>query len=123
MSKDEATPKQCQATRKDGSPCRAPAVADGLCFAHRGGEAAAAARSRGGHGRSKVARAAKRMPERLRPAADLIAQALDETYSGKLEPRQASAMAALAGALVKLVTVGEVEERLAQLEARLGAAS
>jgi hypothetical protein len=122
MSKDGLPPKQCQATRKDGSPCRAPAVADGLCFAHRGGEAAAAARSRGGRGRANAARAMRRMAGGLRPIADALALALDEVHSGDLDPRRAVAMASLASALVRVTTAGELEERLAALEKRAGVA-
>ena len=37
---------------------------------------------------------------------------------GKLDPRAASAMASLAGALVRAMTAGELEERLRALEDR-----
>ena len=37
---------------------------------------------------------------------------------GKLDPRAASAMASLAGALVRAITAGELEERLRALEDR-----
>lgn len=59
------------------------------------------------------------LPERLRPIADTLAGALDEVHRGELDPRQATAMAALAGALVRVVTAGEYEERLRTLEAAL----
>jgi uncharacterized small protein (DUF1192 family) len=56
----------------------------------------------------------------------MLASALREVHSGELEPRQASAMAAVAGALVRVVQVGEMEERVRALEAqaeRLGGES
>jgi hypothetical protein len=58
----------------------------------------------------------KALSERLRPVADMLSQALEVVLAGDLDPRQASAMAALAGALVRVVNAGEREERLRALE-------
>ena len=41
-------------------------------------------------------------------------------HRGELDPRAASAMASLAGALVRTITAGELEERLRALEDRGG---
>jgi hypothetical protein len=49
----------------------------------------------------------------------MLASALEEVHSGALEPRQASAMAAVAGALVRVVQAGEMEERVRTLEAQV----
>ena len=46
--------------------------------------------------------------------------ALGEVHRGELDPRAASAMASLAGALVRAMTAGELEERLRALEDRGG---
>ena len=43
---------------------------------------------------------------------------LGEVHRGELDPRAASAMASLAGALVRTITAGELEERLRALEDR-----
>ena len=48
--------------------------------------------------------------------ANLLEKALQEVHDGDLDPRQAHAMASLAGALVKVITSGELEERLRKLE-------
>jgi hypothetical protein len=46
--------------------------------------------------------------------------ALDEVHAGTLDPRQASAMAALAGAIVRAYGVGVLEDRVAALEGIAG---
>jgi hypothetical protein len=46
--------------------------------------------------------------------------ALNEVHAGELDPRQASAMASLAGAITKAYGVGVLEERLTALEAQQG---
>jgi len=50
----------------------------------------------------------------------LLEDALGEVPRGELDPRAASAMASLAGALVRAMTAGELEERLRALEDRGG---
>lgn len=114
MSNSLADPQQCRATRKDGSQCRGQATASGYCFAHD--PAASEGRARGGRNRSRAARSIKALPERLRPIADTLAGALDEVHRGELDPRQATAMAALAGAYVRVLTAGEYESRIRALE-------
>jgi hypothetical protein len=42
--------------------------------------------------------------------------ALDEVHAGTLDPKQASAMASLAGAIVRAYSVGVLEERVLGLE-------
>ena len=59
------------------------------------------------------------MPSELKPIFDLLLRSLIETYNGQLEPRRAQAMSSLAGALVKVMTAGELEERVRELETRL----
>jgi hypothetical protein len=46
--------------------------------------------------------------------------ALDEVYAGKLDPKQAGAMAALAGAITRAYGVGVLEDRVAALEGTAG---
>jgi len=108
---------RCQALRSDGQPCRANATLNSRCVGHQPG--VQDARRRGGAATSRAARANRLLPARLRPVAVLLEQALVETHDGKLSPRVASAMAAVAGALVRVVTSGEMEERVRSLEERL----
>ncbi len=117
-------PKHCQATRKDGQPCRAPALPSGFCFAHDPAGAAErrAARERGGRNKARPRRLDRLVPATLKPVLATLLAALDEVRGedGRppaLTPAQASALASLAGAAVKVYQVGVLEERIAALEA------
>src|SRR4051812_4148182 len=98
--------ERCRARRSDGTPCTAPAVSGGFCIGHRPG--VDEARRRGGAATSSAARAIRLLPARLRPVADQLTEALAEVHGGTLEPRCASAMAALASALVRVMQAGEL---------------
>ena len=113
----------CQGQRRDGAPCTAPMVgADGYCFAHSPTRATerAAVQARGGHNRGAVTRLRGLCPPRLRSVYDELEKALTEVHDGSLTPGQAMAMAALARAMVAVLTAGETEERLRELEGRAG---
>jgi len=113
----------CSATRRDGWPCKATAGPDGKCFGHSEGlrEKAQAARRRGGQNRATSARLAKMLPQRLMPIYDLLEQVLGELHKGTVTPQVGGAMAAVAGQMVKLLTSGELEQRVRQLEERQAA--
>ncbi len=104
----------CRATRADGQPCSARALESGYCFAHDDGlrEKRHAARMQGGRNKATTARVQRLMPSTLRPVLDHLYTALEEVHEGALDPRQAAAMAGLAGAIAKLHEVAELESRL-----------
>ena len=110
--------QRCSSARRDGAPCTAKAGTTGYCIGHAPG--ALDARRKGGHATSRSERAAKLLPARLQPMVSLLEDALGEVHRGELDPRAASAMASLAGALVRAMTAGELEERLRALEAHGG---
>ncbi len=132
-------PRHCSATRRDGAPCAAPPsavdAATGFCWAHnpakraarraaraKGGRGKAtaarrAARAKGGRGKATAARAEKLLPSHMRPVLGAVFAALRDVRSGTITPAQASAIASLAGAAVKVYQVGRLEERIADLEA------
>ena len=116
MRKTPSVTQRCTSTRRDGSPCTAQAGTSGYCIGHDPG--ALDARRKGGHATSRAERAAKLLPARLQPMVSLLEDALGEVHRGELDPRAASAMASLAGALVRAMTAGELEERLRALEDR-----
>lgn len=88
----------------------------GFCIGHNPG--AQEARRKGGRGKSRAERAKKLLPARLRPVAAMLEDALREVHRGDLDPGVATAMASLSGALVRVTTAGELEERLRTLEER-----
>ena len=121
MSKQSAavpTSQRCPATRRDGSQCSAKATVEGWCIGHAPG--AEEARRRGGAATSRSNRAQKLLPVRLRPIVLLLERAIFDVYQGTLDPRRGSALASLAGALVKVLSTGEIEERLRVLEKQVG---
>ena len=114
----------CRARRKDGRPCRSAVVLpSGYCPMHDPGqrEAMAAARARGGRGKTTTARLDRLVLATLKPVLARLIDALEEVHGDgdkapTLSPQQASAMASLAGAIVKLYQTGVMEERLQALE-------
>ena len=108
--------QRCIAVRKDGQPCTAFALQGGRCVGHR--PAAQAARRKGGLASARSARLGKLVPPRLLGVYDALEDALGEVHGGELDPRAATAMASLAGAMVRVLTAGELEERVRQLENR-----
>jgi hypothetical protein len=113
--------KRCDALRKDGSPCQAPALTDDqFCWAHSSSteERRDAARKSGGLNSAKAVRLRGLMPPRLVPVFDALEAALTEVHDGRLDPKQATAMAAIARAMVSVLTAGEIEQRVRDIEAR-----
>ena len=92
----------------DGEPCTVQAGASGYCIGHDPG--ALEARRKGGHATSRAERAAKLLPARLQPVVATLEDALGEVHRGELDSRAALAMASWAGALVRTMTAGELED-------------
>jgi hypothetical protein len=124
LSKENATErKRCISNRRDGQPCQAPAVTTaGFCFTHAPALATKrnAARQRGGQNSAKIVRLRGLIPPRLRDVYGMLENALEEVHDGKLDYRDASAMASIARAMVSVLTSGELEERVRDLEDKAG---
>ncbi len=113
---------QCSGTRRGGEPCNAAALPGrALCWAHdpelRG--KATEARRAGGENSSTAARAARRVPRDMADLVKRLLLAVDEVHRGELDPRRATAMAALGRAIVTVYEAGELQQRLTELEARV----
>ena len=108
----------CAGRRRDGQPCRAPATIGAHCLGHAPELEAKrqAARKLGGKNKARAVRLNKLVPVRLRGVYDLLEMALVQVYKGSLDPRTATAMASVAGALVKVLVSGELETRVRELE-------
>ena len=117
----KGSPLLCRARKQDGSPCRAVATKSGLCLAHDPDLEGKRhqARRQGGYNKARAARLAKLVPPRLVSVYDRLEEALVQTHEGELAPRTASAMASLASAMVKVLSDGELEERVRSLEDKL----
>ncbi len=113
---------QCAAVRPGGQRCRAQALPGrALCFAHdpENRERASEARRKGGANSANTVRAGKHIPRDMKELTRRLLEAIDQVHRGELMPDQARAMASLAGAVCRVYEVGEVEQRIADLEARL----
>lgn len=114
---------QCETRRANGERCRAQALPGRpLCFAHDPENRARAgdARRKGGQNSGNVVRAARRIPKDMADLVKRLLEAVDAVESGALDHRRATAMASLAGAVVRVYETGELEQRLAELEERAG---
>lgn len=112
----------CAGTRRDGTSCTNQILSDGtFCFAHSltRAEERAKARQRGGRNKGSAARIARLVPPRLIAVYDALETALSEAHAGAITPQQATAMAAIARAMVAVLSAGEVEQRLRDVESRL----
>jgi hypothetical protein len=78
-----------------------------------------AASRKGGQNKARIVRADRLVPATLRPVLVLLLESLDETRAGTCDPKVAGALAALAGAIVKVYSSATVEQQIADLEAQL----
>ena len=111
----------CQARRKDNERCKAVVtLSSGYCAMHDPARQAdvAAARVRGGRHSATSVRLSRLMPARLVPVYAQLEQALADVLADRLDPKNATAAAAISRAMVAVLTAGEVEERLRKLEER-----
>lgn len=110
--------KRCKSLTRNGEPCRSYALEDGYCFSHSPTleKKRSEARAKGGKNSARTTRLKKLVPPRLIPVYDRLEQALEEVHLGTLESKKATAMAALARAMIAVLTSGELEERLRRIE-------
>jgi hypothetical protein len=109
----------CQATTKGGQRCKGTARPSGFCFSHDPDlqQARRDGQARGGENKRTEARITRLVPATLRPVLERLMGAVDEVYAGTLEPKQATAMASLAGAIGRLYETASLEQRLEAIEA------
>ena len=105
---DEST---CKSSTKSGNPCRRKPRESGYCFSHDPStkDERDAARVKEGKNSSQAARLEELLPSHLRPMFDGLEAAIKELREGRLDPRQASALASLVGAMLKVIKAGEEE--------------
>lgn len=116
--------RRCKATNRTGEPCSAAHHRDGWCRWHHPdlAETRKAERVAGGEAKSNRRRARKLLLDaRMEPRAveGLLCRGMLQVMSGRMTPGQLSAIAAGARAFVAVREAGEVEERLAAVEASL----
>ncbi len=108
-----------ESPRRDGRPCQGLALPGRqYCFNHDPAlvERRLQGQRKGGAHSAKIIRLRSLVPPRLVPIFDTLESALGEVHSGDLDPKQATAMASLARAMVAVLQAGELEERVRRLE-------
>ena len=119
---------RCQATNQTGKPCSAkPRPGRSFCPWHD--PALAEQRRRwsvqGGQGKSSRKRATRNLAGQaltLPEVSGLLSVALTRVAAGSMEPSVGNALASLSRALVAIEQAGNLEDRLAELEAIAGIA-
>jgi hypothetical protein len=114
-----STANRCAGQRKDGTPCGAAVMGAGtLCYAHDPARAAERdqARRKGGENSATRARLDRLVPATLRGMIADLLEAMSDVRAGTLDPRQASALAALGGVVTRAYSVGILESRIEALE-------
>lgn len=116
-------PRQCRWVKADGTPCQANALlGSDYCFFHdpdKAGEREAAQRAGGRVG--KVAALPPDTPDAsLSSMADVVTflgRTINQVRRGELDPKVANAVGYLAATLLRALEQGDIEKRLAELEA------
>ena len=113
---------RCKGRTKAGRPCGAAATAGGLCFFHANPNKASELGRKGGrHNRRFSPENAVPLPKVNTAAAvrDLVAQLIDDVYTGKLDPRIAAGLAPLMNLQLRVIETADLEEQVARLQKQL----
>jgi hypothetical protein len=123
MAKRKAIKKPCKATTRDGSRCHAAALpGSDFCFFHdpsRAAERREAQALGGRQNRMKVLGAAAPdvKVEGCQDVVALMSETINQVRKGLIDPRVANTVGYLANVLIRAVQQGELETRMAELEA------
>jgi hypothetical protein len=121
----------CTATCKGGRPCRAPALADGLCFVHSPLTADARDRTRRENGKARMRRravlavAADITLTNARDVLSLLSATASQVRRGELDSRVGNCLCCIASVALRAIEQGETarlreelrQEMRAELEA------
>lgn len=119
--------RKCRGKRADGDPCHA-AVASGsdYCFFHDPDRAEERREAQAlGGSRNRMKTLATDAPDvtvgTCEDVVRLLAKTINQVRRGEIDPRVANAVGYLANVLIRALEQGEIEARLAALEAALAA--
>jgi len=116
---------KCLAIAKSGNQCRVPALTGKQhCLMHDPSsvEARREAGRKGGKARGNQARAAKLLPLAMAPEelGGWLSLLFKQVMTGRIEPKIATAAAAVARVMMDVRAATELEQRLTELEQRAG---
>lgn len=114
--------RRCMEVTASGAQCNGRPRQDGYCFAHSPSLQGQLDESRreGGRNRSKLARAQKRVPKDMKGVQAILMELIRDVHgSADMDLRtRAVTISTLDGSYVKVHEAGEMEGRIADLEAR-----
>src|SRR5215469_12612679 len=117
----EATSGKCKAMTRAGSSCAAPAIKGGqFCSLHSDPSRAAQLGRKGGMGNRHVyENDGKEVspPQTASDVKNLLADAMAEIRSGKMDPKLGTTLGYLGTSLLKAIETSDIEQRLERLEA------
>ena len=117
----EATSGRCKAMTKAGGSCTAPAIRGGeFCALHSDpGRAAELGRKGGLRNRHTYEQSDEPVapPESASDVKRMLADAMAEIRSGKMDPKLGTTLGYLGTSLLKAIETSDIELRLAKLEA------
>jgi hypothetical protein len=117
---------RCKATSKAGTPCKArPVVGTDFCHFHSAPDKAQELGRKGGNtfAALRALEAADYHFTTPQDVAACLGDTVNATLTGRLDHRIANAVSGLCGQLVRALEGGDIEARLAALEAKLGGRS
>ena len=110
---------QCRAKRKDGKPCRAAAVSNGLCLFHGNPNLASELGRKGGRSKRRVsAETTDPLPylDTMKSVHEVSKRLFEEVYSGKRPQRDTHALVRLLDSITNSIRFTDHEQRLIKLE-------
>jgi hypothetical protein len=110
----------CTGKTKTGTPCRAPAGPDGLCYFHAHPEQAQVLGQVGGRkNRSRVLESADIPLEDAGAMRDLLSKAIHDVIAGEISTRTAASISQLSNSLRPYLQSADLEARVTRLEQQL----
>jgi hypothetical protein len=110
---------QCRAKTKDGKPCRAAAVSNGLCLFHGNPNLASELGRKGGRSRRHVSvETADPLPslDTMKSVHEMNKRLFEEVYSGETPRRDVSTLVRILKSITDSIRFTDHEQRLLKLE-------
>ncbi len=110
---------QCRAKTKEGKPCRAAAVANGLCLFHGNPSLASELGRKGGRSQRQVyGETADPLPslDTMKSVHEMNKRLFEEVYSGETPRRDASMLVRILKSITDSIRFTDHEQRLIKLE-------
>jgi hypothetical protein len=120
------TARACIGTTGNGTPCQAtPQSGSSFCFLHDPNKTEEQRRARQAGGSTRAAKVldAETPAKVIQSVADvkgLLSETIHQVRTGAIDPKIGNCIGYLSGILLKAIEVGDIEERLAAMEAVVG---